>query len=126
MQEDAQYAVGLAARFFGNAFGHFFLDHAYHFGDAVFVVEYLEEYLRGNVVREVAYHPERAGEYAFQGEAQEVGLQQAALQAREMSEKVIDGFAVQFDRFQVDVVPLQQVLRQDSHSRADFQNVAVC
>ena len=61
-----------------------------------------------------------------QGEAQEVGLQQAALQAREMSEKVIDGFAVQFDRFQVDVVPLQQVLRQDSHSRADFQNVAVC
>ena len=57
-QQHAEYAVGLAARACGDALGHFFLEHTHHLGDAVALFEDAEEYLRRNVVGEIAYDGE--------------------------------------------------------------------
>ena len=52
-------AILLVARLRGHAQGHFVLDHTRATGNEVFVVEHLEEYLRGDVVGIVACQDER-------------------------------------------------------------------
>ena len=41
-----------------------------------------------------------------------------------MREEVVHGFPVDLHEFQVDVLPLQQVLGQDPHAGADLQGFA--
>ena len=73
LDEYAQDTVGLAARTGGNAFRHLFLYHARTARDEVFVVEHLEEYLAGNVIRVVARKHERLpAERPFQVHFQEI------------------------------------------------------
>ena len=73
LEQYAQYTVGLAARPGGNAFRHLFLYHARTARDKVFVIEHLEEYLAGNVIRVVARKYERlSAERPFQMHFQEI------------------------------------------------------
>ena len=73
LEQYAQDAVGLAARPGGDAFRHLFLYHARTARDEVFVIEHLEEYLAGNVIRVVARKYERlSAERPFQMHFQEI------------------------------------------------------
>ena len=59
LDEDREDAILFVARLRGHAQGYLVLDHARAAGDEIFVVEHLEEDLRGDVVGVVARQYER-------------------------------------------------------------------
>lgn len=54
LKEDGKDAVGLGARFLGDALRNLLLNHADHLRDTVAMLKNLEENLRGNIIREVS------------------------------------------------------------------------
>ena len=122
LQEDGEDAVGLGAGAFGDTLGDFFLDHADDLRDLLAEVQDLEEDLGGNVVGEVADDGEGVREVALEVHLEEVFLEQSALHPGEVGAEVFDGFAIDFNEFQVNVIALQQVLRKDAHAGADLQH----
>ena len=124
LQQHRKDAVGLGPRPLGDTLGDLLLDHAHDLGNALAVVQDLEEDLRGDVVREIADDGEPLREDLLQPQVQEIGLQEPSLHTREVGEQVIHRLPVDFHEFQVDVFPLQQILGQYPHAGADFQGLA--
>ena len=59
LDKNAQNAIRFVARSCGYAFCHFFLYHARAARDKVFVVQHLEKYLAGDIIRIVPGQYER-------------------------------------------------------------------
>ena len=89
--------------------------------NAILIVEHLEEYLAGYIIRIVANHAKLAGEYPAQIESQEVFREDASLQLREMPAQEIHRLPVQLDHRQV-VPRLQQEAREHAHARTNLQD----
>ena len=54
LEQHGENAIRFLARFGGQAFRYFFLDHTRANGDTVFVVQHLKEDLRGDIIRIIA------------------------------------------------------------------------
>ena len=50
--------------------------------------------------------------------------EEPALHAVEVGQQVVDGFLVEFHHLEVDVLTLKKILREDAHSRADFEDLS--
>ena len=75
-------------------------------------------------VREIADDGEPLREDFLQPKAQEIGLQEASLHPREVGEEVVHRLTVDLHQFQVDILPLQQVLGQHPHAGSNLQGLA--
>ena len=128
LQEDAQDAVVLVAWRGRQTLGDLTLEHAGAAGDALAVVKHAEEDLRGDVVGVVADEGEGgiAREVVFDGDLEEVTLDDTPLECGEMRLEVGYRLGVDLDDVRV-VALLQEELGQHSHARTDlkYRQIAV-
>ena len=121
LHKDAQHAISPAARRRGQPQGHFALYHARAAGDELTVGKELEEYLATDVVGIVTRQDEGTpGENFRQGKAEEIALDNGAVELRKVLAQVGHALAVHFDHFQH--TPLRsQILREHAHARPHFE-----
>ena len=128
LQEDAQDAVVLVAWRRRQTLGDLTLEHTGAAGDALAVVEHTEEDLRGDVVGVVADEGEGsvAREVVFDGDLEEVALDDTPLERGEMRLEVGYRLGVDLDDVRV-VALLEEELGQHSHARTDlkYRQIAV-
>ena len=106
LQQHREDAVFLRAGAFGDADGHFLLDHAHAFGNEIAVFENLEEYLRGDVVREVADDLQPLGEAFAQVELQEIAFDESRCEGGVVSVEIGDALRIDLGAPGRDVVAL--------------------
>lgn len=121
-EEDAEDAVGLAARACGDAFGDLFLEHADEFGYLVAVLENAEEYLRRDVVGEVADDGEGFGEDGFEVKPEEIALDE--VDGRVVLVEVCHRLAVYLDGFEMILRVVDEIFGEDAHARAYLEQIA--
>ena len=115
-EEDAEDAIGLAAGTGGDAFGHLFLEHADEFVYLVAVLKNAEEYLRRDIVREVADDGEGFGEDGFEVEPEEIALDE--VEGRVVVVEVCHRLAVYLDGFEMKLRVVDEVFGEDAHAGA--------
>ena len=120
-QQDTEDAVGLAAGLGGHALGHLLLEHAHHLGNLVAVFVDLEENLRRDIVREIAYDGERLGEELLKVELEEVALDD--MEGGIMVVEVGNRLGVNLDGVEVEGRVGVEIFGEHPHAGTDFQHM---
>ena len=123
LNHDRQTTPVTTARACGQTLDHFLLQHEVHVADQAGVVQQVKDQRRGDVVRQVADHPQavRRGIQAVEVELQRVALMQVEVAlAGELLVEDRDQVLVQFHHVQLGAAA-QQALGQCALARADFQ-----
>ena len=118
----AQDAIRLTARSGGNTFGHFFLYHTGTTRYQFFVIQHLEEYLAGYIIRIVSCQYKRLPvEQALEIHFQEVIFNDVVFQRRIFFTQIGYGLIIQFHHLHRTFFSHQK-LGQYTHARTYFQN----
>ena len=121
LNQDRQDTILFVAWLRGHTKGHFMLDHTRTTGDEILVVEHLEEYLRGDVIRIVScQHKLLSIENLPQVHPEEISTYYIIIQAGEMLTKIGHRLTVDFHHLEGTGF-LHEILGHNTHTRSYLQ-----
>lgn len=119
-------AVLARTRRLGDADGDLLLNHADALRHEVAVLDYLEEYLRRDVVWEIADDAHSVREASGEVRFQKIAFDKPRRELGVVGVEILYALAVDFGTVGRDVAALQQILCQHAHSASDLQYVVGC
>ncbi|MCY1514918.1 hypothetical protein D9M68_494840 [compost metagenome] len=128
LDHDRQPAPVAIARFGGEALDHFLLQHEVHVADQVGVIEQVEDQRRGDVVGQVADHPQavRLGAQLGEVELHRIALVQGELRIEaELELEQRNQVLVQLDHVEMRAAT-GQALGEGALAGADFHQAFAC